>query len=78
MPENRAFLQMSHCGRKAPGRAQNPVKIAKHFDEGSASFDILCQKCFCVTFDKSNKTYSASDCTSFVNRQEYEKGEKIY
>ncbi len=40
--------------KQAPGRAQNPLA-------GLAAFDAERQKCFCVTFDKSNKTYSASD-----------------
>ena len=43
------------AGRKKPP-AGRKTRLA-----GLGTFDTECRKCFCVTFGKSNKTYSAAD-----------------
>ena len=59
---------MTAAGRKAPGRAQNLTCQVCIFDGDS------CQKCFCVTFDESNKA-----CAVFgANMTDKRKGKIAY
>lgn len=46
---------MTAAGRKAPSRAQNLIKNSLLFFQVCIFDGDSCQKCFCVTFDESNK-----------------------
>lgn len=46
---------MTAAGRKAPGRAQNLLRIACYSFQVCIFDGASCQKCFCVTFGESNK-----------------------
>lgn len=60
-------------GGVGPGSGEvqrNPVRRRKPPAGAKASFDgrNVCQKCFCVTFDESNKAYAVSG-TSYFHRE---------